>query len=133
MENKHLNTENTENKQEIEIKEEWKDEKGRFTAGNKYGSLPKGRKHITTLVFQELKKKVRDRDGKETDTTYMEMLLKTIILKITKEKDTQMIKHLWEMVDGKPKQEIDMEVSEKPTPIIYVPNNNSIQENSETE
>ena len=42
-------------------------------------------------------------------------------------------KDLLDRVYGKPKQEIGVEVSEKPTPIIYVPNNNSIQENSETQ
>lgn len=127
------NSENTENTPKIEIKPEWKDKKGWFQKGNKYGGLPKGKKHITTLVFQELKKKIKDADGKDTQTTYMDMFLKTIILKLTKDKDTQMIRHLWEMVDGKAKQEMEMDVKEKPTPIINnnVSNNHSIQQNSE--
>lgn len=127
------NEKTNETREKIVRKPEWHDKNGKFAKGNQFSKLNIGKKHITTLVFNELKKKILDSQGKSTDKTYMDMFLKAVILKITKDGDTQMMKHFWEMIDGKAKQEVDMEVSEKPTPIIYVPNNDSIQENSETE
>lgn len=122
--------ENSENKRKIVGKDE---KSGKFMKGNNYGELKKGKRHITTLVYQELKKNILDADGKKTDKTYMDMFLKSVLLKITKEGDTQLMKHFWEMIDGKARQEVDMDVKEKPTPIINnnVSNNHSIQQNSE--
>lgn len=83
-----------------------RDKQGKFTkgySGNPKGK-PKGSLSITARIKEELKKR-----PKGQKISYLEALVKTILQKALIEKDKEMIKTIWQFVDGLPKQHIDMD------------------------
>jgi len=71
-------------------------------SGNPAGK-PKGTISITT----EIKNKLKEIPQGEKKT-WLELYLTSILQKATKEKDVQMIKTIWNYVDGLPKQSVDL-------------------------
>lgn len=122
-----INTENTEKLQKKRPDHLYK--KGE--SGNPAGR-PLGSKNFYT-DFKEAIKNIKDKDtGEElTEIKIIEIGMKKMLKGDARFEG--LYKDLLDRVYGKPKQEIGVEVNEKPIPIIYVSDNNSIQENSETE
>jgi len=80
------------------------DENGKFAEGNKLGKGRKeGSRNFTTKVREALSK--LSEDGEHTQE---EMLIKTVMEKAIIAKDTKMITLIWNYLDGKPAQSIDM-------------------------
>ena len=71
-------------------------------SGNPSGR-PKGSKNLTTKVREALSKIA---DGK--DYTYEEALIKSILKKAILDQDQQMIKLMWNYLDGLPSQSMDI-------------------------
>ena len=72
-------------------------------SGNLKGR-PKGSISITSAIKRELEKYPKTKDKK----TYLKQLVERILDKAIKEGDTQMIKHVWNYVDGLPKGRLDI-------------------------
>lgn len=79
---------------------------GRFKPGNPGGQKPKGARSFTTKVREALEKIAKSEDG--VDITYEEALIKSILHKAIVKKDTRMMQIIWEQIDGKPNQKIDL-------------------------
>jgi len=71
-------------------------------AGRKKGSLS-----LIPILKKELLKKVRLK-GKKQKITYARALIKKILKKAIIEEDVQMIKDIFNRVDGMPKQSMDL-------------------------
>ena len=98
-----------EKKEEPEIE---RNEKGQFIAGQ--SGNPAGKPEgagigfsITRLVKEELEK--IPEEAKEAGQTYASLLIKKILIKAIQDGDTAMINKIWEYMDGKPKQPIEVE------------------------
>ena len=86
-------------------KMEGRDDRGRFTEGYKGGpGRPGGSVSITTKIKQILKEIP---EGEKI--TRLDALTKRIFLMAMQEKNEQMIKLIWNYVDGMPKEKIEME------------------------
>jgi hypothetical protein len=87
-----------------------RDEKGRILPGqqslNPLGK-PKGARHLTTLVREAMMEVAKTKDGKEVNVE--KALVKTIIEKAIIEGDTQIIKLIWNYLDGLPKASLEIE------------------------
>lgn len=77
---------------------------GKFVEGNL--GKPKGSRHLTTLVRDALKKLGKTKEGKEI--SYETALVEAILDKAIFEKDSQMIKLIWNYLDGMPTQDINL-------------------------
>jgi hypothetical protein len=75
-------------------------------SGNPNGR-PMGVKNFTTKIRDALLKIAVDDEGKKTDYTYEQALVKTVLEKAIKGKDPNMIKLMWNYLDGMPSQQID--------------------------
>jgi len=83
-----------------------RDEKGRFVegeSGNPEGRT-KGSLSITAKIKEELEKCPPSQDKR----TYLELLVKRILNKAIVEGDTQMIRQIWNYIDGLPKESLDL-------------------------
>lgn len=81
-------------------------------SGNPNGR-PKGAKNFTSKVKKALEKIA---EGK--DFTYEEALVKKILHKAIVEGNEQMIKLMWNYIDGMPVQAIDHKIEQMPDPIL---------------
>jgi len=91
-----------------------RDEKGRYIkgcSGNPAGK-PKGTISITTKIRQMLQEMA---EGEKI--TKLEALVKKIYSMAMENNNEQMIKMIWNYIDGMPKQKIDLDFDEMPTEI----------------
>lgn len=81
-----------------------RDEQGRFLPGHSgnYKGKPRGSLSITARIKEELEKMP---EGQKI--SYLEALIKIILQKALVEKDQNMIKTIWQFIDGMPKQHVD--------------------------
>jgi hypothetical protein len=79
---------------------------GRFIDGNPGGQRPKGSRSFTSKVRDALEKIAKSEDG--VDITYEEALIKAILHKAIIKKDARMMQIIWEQLDGKPNQKLDL-------------------------
>jgi len=87
------------------VKKTYTDPKtGKFVEGNPGGGRPKGSGISLTT---EIKKKL-DEVPKDSKATYLQQLLDTIMTLAIKDKDQQMIKNIWNYIDGMPRQKTDL-------------------------
>lgn len=77
---------------------------GKFVEGNPGGGRPKG---SGISITTEIKRKLKERPPGEDKSTYLELLIQRILKQAIQEGNQQMIKNLWNYVDGLPKQTID--------------------------
>lgn len=74
------------------------------------GGRPKGSGiSITTAIKRELEKCP---DG-ESKATYLDLLVKRIMKMAIQDGDNKTIKQIWNYIDGMPKQDIGVEVTDK--------------------
>lgn len=81
-------------------------------SGNPAGK-PKGTKNFTTLVREALAKLATDKDGKPMNESYEALLIKRILNKAISEGNPRMIELLWNYLDGKPPQKLDLGVDKE--------------------
>lgn len=79
-----------------------RDDKGRFTQGNKQG---KGRPKGALSINDELRKLLRQKDDK--GRPYIEIFAKQIFAEALKGNE-KLIIELWQQIDGKAKQSVDI-------------------------
>ncbi len=94
-----------ENREETGIKQEIRDEQGRFipgVSGNPNGR-PAGTRSFTTKVKEALEKIA---EGK--DYSYEEAFIKTILKKGIIDGDSAIIKLIWNYLEGTPTERIDL-------------------------
>lgn len=86
-----------------------RDERGRFLSGHSGNSRgkPKGSLSITARIKEELEK-----IPKGFKISYLEVLVKIILKKALLEGDREMIKTIWQYIDGTPKQHMDIKTEE---------------------
>lgn len=97
-------------------------------SGNPAGK-PKGKRNFTTRIRESLEK-IAEGQG----FTYEEALVKTVLHKAIVEKDPNMIRLIWNYLDGMPHQTTDMTLGIKPIPILgHVQIDDSNQEDSQAE
>lgn len=77
---------------------------GRFIDGNPGGGRPKG---SGLSITTEIKKKL-DEIPEGQKATYLELLINRIFKQAIQEGDQQMIKNIWNYVDGMPRQTTDI-------------------------
>jgi len=78
-------------------------ETGKFKEGNPGGGRPKG---SGISITTELKRKLKEcPEGQKS--TYLQLLIQRIVKQAIQDGDQQMIKNIWNYVDGLPKQTID--------------------------
>lgn len=82
-------------------------------SGNPAGK-PKGTKHFSTLFKELLQEKIKLTDG--TEITMLKAMGMAMAKKAIKG-DVAAFNAVSDRLDGKPKQEVEMEVTEAPTPI----------------
>lgn len=58
-------------------------------------------------ITTEIKRKLKERPPGEDKTTYLELLINRILKQAIQDGDQQMIKNLWNYIDGLPRQTID--------------------------
>ena len=68
-------------------------------------------------ITTEIKRKL-DEIPKGKKATNLQMLLEVILESALKRKDHQMIKQIWNYIDGMPKQSTDLTTGGKPIPIL---------------
>lgn len=78
-------------------------------SGNPAGPKP-GYKHLTTLLTDFLKQK------HHSGETYDRLLIQRVAKKAIEEGSERMIEHIWDRMEGKPKQSMDLHVQEELTP-----------------
>lgn len=81
---------------------------GKFAVGNPGGGRPKGAKNFTTKVRDALETLAQTKEGSPLDISHSELLVRRIIQKAIAG-DNQMIKLLWNYLDGLPMQTIKHE------------------------
>ena len=91
-----------------------RDEKGRFKPG--YSGNPQGRPKGISIT-EMIKRKLEEVPPGEK-RTYLEALILKILKKAIIDEDSQMIKNIWNYVDGMPKEKIEMESGELPFKVI---------------
>lgn len=74
-------------------------------SGNPDGR-PVGSKSITTMVREALDEVIKMKDGSEVDMKGL--LIKRILDKAIQKGDDRMIQMIWEQLDGRPNQKIDL-------------------------
>src|SRR3990167_1093186 len=74
-------------------------------SGNLNGR-PIGAKSITTLIGEALEEVVKLKDG--TESVAKRLLVKRILDKAIDKGDVRMIQMIWEQLDGRPNQKIDL-------------------------
>ena len=80
------------------------EETGKFKEGNPGGGRPKGAGiSITTEIKREL-----ERIPEGHKASYLQLLIKQILKKAILDGDGDMIKQIWNYLDGKPKESIDI-------------------------
>lgn len=133
-------SESPDNTGKIEEKELIRDEKGRIAKGSASlnpAGKPKGTRHLTTLLEEALKKLAEG--SKET---YEAMLVKRVLLNAIKKGDMKAIEHIWDRIEGKAPQNIDVTSGGKelPVPIMQgviktnaIPSDNSNTKDIESE
>lgn len=86
---------------------EYHDENNRFKEGNPGGGRPKGstKSDITSAIREALAKRVDATDP--NSKTKKTMLVEKILEKAIEEGDQQLIKQIWEQLDGKPTQKTE--------------------------
>jgi len=94
-------------------------------SGNPEGRPPGSGISITT----EIKRKLKEMDPK-TKKTNLQTLLEVILESAVKKKDHQMIKQIWNYIDGMPQQKTDVTSGGRPIPIL---SNDVCQDNSNEE
>lgn len=99
------NPENTGKNQDIERNPDGTFKPG--VSGNPAGK-PKGAKHLTSLLFEALQKKARDKNGKETESTYQDLLIQRILKDAIEKGNTSLIHLCMNYIDGMPQQGIDL-------------------------
>ncbi len=108
-----------------------RNEKGQLLPGvvlNPAGK-PKGVRHLSTML-EEAIKRVAD-GGTES---YDVLLIKRVLKKAINDGDMKAIEHIWDRIEGKAPQSLDITTGGKPIPILgNVYKNNSDQKNSEVE
>lgn len=105
-------------------------ETGKFVPGNPGGGRPKG---SGISITTEIKKKLEEvPEGQKA--TYLELLVNRIFKQAIQDGDQQMIKQIWNYVDGMPNQSTDITSGGKPIPILGdVRTNNSNNQASEAD
>ena len=91
-----------------------RDEKGKFIkgmSGNPEGR-PEGTFSLVSLLKDELQKNIPQKAGKEEKITYALMLIKKALRKAVVDEDIQMIKDIFNRIDGMPKQNLELGVDE---------------------
>lgn len=87
---------------------------GKFVEGNPGGGRPKG---SGISITTEIKKKLEEiPEGQKA--TYLELLINRIMKQAIQNGDQQMIKNIWNYIDGMPKQFTDITSGGKPIPIL---------------
>jgi len=80
---------------------------GKFIQGNPGGGRPKG---SGISITTEIKKKLEETpDGQKA--TYLQLLINRILKQAIQDGDQQMIKNVWNYVDGMPKQSTDININ----------------------
>ena len=93
--------------------EELFDERGKFKAGHpKVGGKEKGTRHFTTLVQEALVKVALTDKGEKIE---VQKALGEKVVKMALEGNEQMIKLIWNYLDGMPKQSIETTISDDRT------------------
>lgn len=83
---------------------------GRFLPGNTLSpGKPKGARHLTTLLFEALQKKIPGRDE-----TYQDKLVERILTEAIVKGKGDMIKLAMNYIDGMPQQGIDITTNDEP-------------------
>lgn len=114
------NSENTEKKQ---IPNRIPDSKGRMVfppgvSGNPAGK-PKGTKHFATMFMEVLKEEIMLKDpksGKHVKMSMSRAMTEAMVRKAIRG-DVSAFNSVADRVDGRPKQDFDIEVTQLPTPI----------------
>lgn len=106
---------------------------GKFLPGNPGGGRPPGSGlSITTEVKRKLEQVP---EGQKA--TYLELLINRIFKQAIQDGDQQMIKQIWNYVDGLPRQKIDADLTSGGKPIMGgsadVPKDESVRQDSEAE
>jgi len=87
------------------VKNRYTDPKtGKFIPGNPGGGRPEG---AGISITTEIKRKLEEMNP-ETKKTNLQTLLEVILESATKKKDHQMIKQIWNYIDGMPHQSQDI-------------------------
>lgn len=81
-----------------------RDKQGKFVKG--YSGNPKGKPRGSLSITARIKEELR-KVPKGQKISYLEALIKIILRKALLEGDKDMIKTIWQAVDGMPKQHID--------------------------
>ena len=85
-----------------------RDERGRLLPGaviNPNGK-PKGVKHLSTLLWEALQRRAKDKDGNELDKTHADLVIERLISDNIKHgKRTELI---FDRIEGQAKQEVDI-------------------------
>jgi len=77
---------------------------GKFIEGNPGGGRPKG---SGISITTEIKKKLEEYpEGQKS--TYLQLLINRILKQAIQDGDQQMIKQMWNYIDGMPKQSTDL-------------------------
>ena len=86
---------------------EGRDKEGKFIKGEYKGGPGRsvGSISITTEIKKRLELISKDKDKKQE----LEKLIDVILDKAIKEKDERMIKHIWNYIDGMPRQSMELE------------------------
>jgi hypothetical protein len=97
-----------------DISGENRDEMGRFRPGS--SGNPTGRPSGCVSITAEIKKKLQEvPEGQQK--SYLELLINRILKQAVVDGNEQMIKQIWNYIDGTPKP---METSAIPAPVVHI-------------
>lgn len=92
-----------------------RDENGRVLPGSVLNpnGKPLGAKHMTTKLFEALQQIAKDKDGEpdKDGKTYADKLVERIIIETVGKGNTALIQMVYDRLDGKPDQGINMNVT----------------------
>lgn len=96
--------------QKIERPKVERDKLGRLKKGsiNNPKGKPIGTKSFTTLVREALNTIANLNGGNPEGLTYETMLVNRVLKKAIEEGDREMIKQIWDQIDGRPAQKLDV-------------------------